>query len=189
MTNRRPNLKLKTMMVIALGVLAGLSSSTSSFGAPIPSFRLSNSGPKLTGVAANVIPPGAIVVSSNPADSPLTILGGSSGFDTSALKVFLGEGTAPDNTPLQALVLDFGPDGFATGGVLNFSLNLAPTLPGYPNYNGVPELVLTPPSNSLKIEAVPVPEPVSMLVWSSLIGFGLLRARANRRSLRLQRQV
>lgn len=123
----------------------------------ITSYRLSNNNPAgtppVTEVVAYVVPPGAI--NDKTVQSPLTIMNGSSGFDPEALLVAVGNGEVPEGQqnagdPVQGLALTFGQDGFAPGGVFNFSLNLNPLI-------GVaPDLVLLPTSPAgLAIEDVP----------------------------------
>ncbi len=125
--------------------------------ASITSYRLSNTNPAgsapITEVVTYVVPPGAI--NDKTAESPLTIMNGSSGFDPEALLVAVGNGEVPEGQqnagdPVQGLALTFGRDGFAPGGVFNFSLNLNPLI-------GVaPDLVLLPTSPAgLAIEDVP----------------------------------
>ena len=101
----------------------------------ITTYRLSNNNPAgttpVTEVVAYVVPPGAI--NDKTVESPLTILEGSSGFDPEALLVAVGNGEVPEGQanagdPVQGLALNFGPDGFAPGGVFNFSLNLNPAI-------------------------------------------------------------
>lgn len=137
--------------------------------ASITTYRLSNNNPAgsppITKVGAYVVPPGSIDDTTE--ESPLTILEGSSGFESStdALNVLVGNGQVPEGeanagAPLQGLALDFlGKNipetgfvgkGFAPGGVLNFSLNLSPST------DAVPDLVLFPDSPAgLAIEQVP----------------------------------
>ena len=103
----------------------------------------------VSGFLAYVKPPGTLDLDA----SPLMILPGSSGFtrygdaNDSLFKVAVGDGQVPAGQPnagdpYQLLAVDFGPDGFAPGGVLNFSLKLNEPV------QAVPELTLlpTPPS-------------------------------------------
>jgi hypothetical protein len=158
-------------------------------------YQLSNTSPAgttpVTQVVANVIPPGTIVPTS-PSVSPLTILPGSFGFDQENLKVLLGAGTSPSGSPLQALALDFGAGGFQPGGVLNFGLSLDKT------FQGAPELLLPATSSGLSITEVPaastptpggggttptqIPEPMSLVLWSTLAGLAWMRVRGLRRA-------
>ncbi|HEV3121610.1 MAG TPA: hypothetical protein VGY53_06895 [Isosphaeraceae bacterium] len=162
---------------------------------------VNNSAPgtaPVTKIVANVVPPGE-VVPPNPSVSPLTILSGSTGFDQTNLKVLLGTGQTPTGDPLQALALDFGTQGFAPGGVLNFSLSLdkafstAPTLslPDSSSGLSITQLANTtgPSSNqpspttqgSGTTTSFGVPEPGSLAVWSAaamaIVFAGLRRAR------------
>lgn len=166
------------------------------------SYALLNTSPAgtapVTKVVASVIPPGTIVPP-DPGTSPLTILDGSKGFDQNNLKVELGDGKTPSGDPLQALALDFGPQGFQPGGVLNFSVTLdkafqgAPTLtlPDTPTFLAILHTSTQPPQVGQGVPAgAPsgppsnqVPEPITLVLWSSgLAGLGLLRARLFRRS-------
>ena len=160
--------------------------------AGVASFRLKNTDPSgaspVQKVLASIVPPGT-VMPPDPSTSPLTILNGSSGFNADDLKVSLGDGQTPKGDPFQALALDFGTGGLAPGGQLLFSLNLSPT------YAGMLNLVLPTSVKNLTIESYTppgsggaggggqtnVPEPLSILVWSSVGALGLVRARAYRR--------
>jgi hypothetical protein len=153
----------------------------------------------ITNVVANAVPPGEIVPP-DPSTSPLTILAGSSGFDQSNLKVLLGTGQTPSGAPLQALALDFGTQGFAPGGVLNFSLSLgqafssAPTLqlPDTPSGLTVSSLTTLPSGNQPSTTSQDVgtsggvgsvPEPGSLAVWSAAaLALVLARVRRARRA-------
>ncbi len=147
-------------------------------------------------IVTSVVPPNS-VQPLDPTTSPLTIVGGSSGFDPNNLQVFL----SPTDPSSQELALQFGNGGLAPGGVLNFKVSLepsyssatAPTLtlqpPGPVDLSPMaPELLsYTPTSVNGAPPATPVtnaPEPVSLALWSALAGVGLLRARAFRRSRR-----
>jgi hypothetical protein len=123
----------------------------------ITTYRLSNNNPSgaasISEVVAYVVPPGAI--NDKTVQSPLTVLAGSSGFDPESLLVAVGNGEVPvgqENAgdPVQGLALNFGPEGFAPGGIFNFSLNLNPDISDAPN------LVLLPDSPpGLAIQTVP----------------------------------
>jgi hypothetical protein len=160
------------------------------------------SAPAVTEVVASIIPPGSIAPTS-PDVSPLSILPGSSGFDANNLKVLLGDGTSPTGDPLQALALDFGSGGFASGGVLNFSLSIDG------NFKGLtPQLILPPGTSGLRLSpytppptnptggpgggpiaggttnggTTQVPEPLSVVLWSAVAGAALMRSRVFRRA-------
>jgi hypothetical protein len=149
---------------------------------------------------AGILPASAVEPPA-PSLSPLTILAGSSGFNSKDLSVALGDGTDPTGKAIQALQLNFGAAGFSPGGVLNFSLSLNPS------FNGTLQLLLPPDSNGLKLLAFAptttsgststtsgngsqtgtvtqnsVPEPLSIAVWTSLAGLGWIRARTRARS-------
>jgi hypothetical protein len=170
------------------------------------SYQLTNTNPAgttpVTKVVANVIPPGTIVPPS--ADSsPLTILAGSSGFDQNNLNVLLGAGKTPSGGPLQALALDFGPQGFKPGGVLNFSLSLDQAFQGTPTLQLPTDGTATGLSIVQTATATPdvstqgsggtvalqggttsaVPEPLSLALWSTgAMGLALIQVRRYRRT-------
>jgi len=155
-------------------------------------------------VVTNVIPPNSIAPPS-PDTSPLTILDGSFGFDPKNLQVFL----SPTDPKVQGLAIKFANGGLAAGGTLNFKVSLDPSVdPSTP-----PTLQLQSPETDLKLVQLPpptppvvvptpnppstpvdppdaaptisnTPEPVSITLWSTLAGIGILRARAFRRSRR-----
>jgi len=145
-------------------------------------------------VVAIIEPAGGVVTP--PATStqgPLTILTGSKGFDQSGVYDYLASGKDSNGQPLQGLGLSFYGQGLAAGGVLNFSLNVT-------NATAPPQLVsqtsgvtialdpVSAPSNSSPsspITDAEVPEPLSLLLWSTLTGAGLWRARAPRRKGRV----
>jgi hypothetical protein len=162
----------------------------------IASYRLTDTdvagAPPVSTVLMSVVPAGS-VAPTDPSVSPLTILDGSSGFDPNALQVFLGSGTTPAGAAFQALKLDFGSAGLQPGGRLYFSLNLANS------YQGSPPLLILPSTvSNIAIESIPnpggngsgggsgsppnTPEPLPILLWASVGGLGLLRARAFRRA-------
>jgi hypothetical protein len=152
---------------------------------------------------------GVVAPSSSSTQGPLTILAGSKGFDTSGVYDYLATSTGSNGQPLQALGLSFygtgtTAGGMAAGGVLNFSLNVTninspPTLewvnngsqtmsPFTPNpASGTAEATTTvSAANAASTsDAANTPEPLSLLLWSTLLGAGLLRARAVRRSARV----
>ncbi len=200
--------RLAPLAAVAAGLLVAISPATDA--ATTVTYRLVNNSTgsaPLTQVVASVEPAGSVVAPS--ADvGPLAILAGSTGFDTNNLQVLLGDGTASDGSPLQALALDFGSSGFLGNGqgILNFSLNLDPNYKG-----GAPELVLPASLSSLTItkivNSVPdpgtggtpgggtgggtngggggtpppqVPEPATVVVWSILAAGGLWRVKSAR---------
>lgn len=179
-------------VVAALIVLAGRSGSTQA-AAVTASYQLKNTAAPgsdpVTGVVANILPPGAVVPPS-PQESPLTILAGSTGFDQDNLQVLLGDGQTPTGEPLQALALDFGDQGLAPGGILNFALSLASATQATPDLVLPPtasQLTLasyTPPSKPLPnpIPVVSVPEPVSVALWTAAAGLALVVGRLRSRA-------
>jgi hypothetical protein len=196
----RPRTALYALAVLTAWALAGPLSFASAAG--LASFRLSNNNPSgttpATSVIAGIIPAGAVEPPA-PSLSPLTILAGSSGFNPNDLQVALGDGADPSGNPIQALQLNFGKEGFAPGGVLNFSLSLSPS------FNNTLQLLLPPDSNGLQLLAFAptttsgssnnpptggsgttvnnsVPEPLSIAIWTSLAGLGWVRSRGRKRS-------
>lgn len=146
---RCPTTLLNLSLVVALACLVEAGPTE---GSTLLKFRLANEGSKpVSGVDFTVLPPGAIVppvVGEDPdtgkelTGSPLTILPGSTGFDTDKFSVALGKG--PDEQRLRLLFGQtqmVGPDGqvqfepvlddkgqplglFNPGAVLNFALNV-----------------------------------------------------------------
>ena len=158
-------------------------------------------------VVALVEPAGAVVTPPTLSPSgPLSVIpSGSQGFDTSKVYDYLASKDQNGNplldangNPLQALGLSFYGQGLASlanGGILKFSLDVS-------NPNSPPQLV--PSSSDIKITpqtsdtstgstgttgtdnngsggtpigTASVPEPLSVLVWLTMAGAGLLRAR------------
>ncbi|HEV3165785.1 MAG TPA: hypothetical protein VGZ22_17285 [Isosphaeraceae bacterium] len=187
---------------LAAGIIPQAATGTSSY-------ELLNTNPAgtapVTKIVTSVIPPGT-VVPPNPSTSPLTILPGSSGFDQNNLQVLLGQGQTPSGAPLQALALNFGTQGFAPGGVLNFSLSLDKAFQGSPTLqlpDGTTGLTIKQLANeqsgggstgngnggSISTPSTghstgnQVPEPLTLALWATgVVGLGLARARAYRRS-------
>jgi hypothetical protein len=175
------------LVLAALTSLAALPAPVAA--SSIAKFRLTDTdlpgAPPVSTVLMSIVPPGA-VQPLDPSLSPLKVLDGSTGFNPDDLTVRLGDGTTPSGGQFQALKLDFGPNGFQPGGRLYFSLNLSPS------FSGVLSLILPASVTNLSIESLPdnfgggggvnTPEPVSIVLWSSVAGLGLLRARAYRRA-------
>lgn len=129
---------------------------------------------------------------SNSPQGPLTILAGSQGFDKNNVYDFLS--TITDNgQPLQALGLSFYNGGLAAGGIVNFSLNVA-------NVSSPPQLVSQNTGVTITLDTASsssgsspqtsvnhseVPEPLSLVLWSTLAGAGLLRVYSSRRARRV----
>ena len=159
------------------------------------SFQLRNdSASEVAERALALINPAGSIVPTNQDVSPVTILPGSSGFDQDNLRVFLFDGdpgqTGQEGTGV-ALGLEFAGGGLAPGGVLNFAVSL---LPGFQGPLTL-DLIFGPDATSesvsfgdgppvpVPVPSVPsVPEPISVVLWSSLAGLGLIRAHAFRRS-------
>jgi hypothetical protein len=133
---------------------------------------------------ALIIPPDTIVPP-HPALSPLRIRPGSSGFDQENLKVLLIDGISPQTGKPGAgvaLGLVFENGGLAPGGILNFEVSL---MPGFQGPLTLDLIAPTPGSVSFGDPPPPpvkTPEPLSMIIWSSLAGLGLIRAHAFRRA-------
>ncbi len=152
------------------------------------------------------IQPSGAIVAPSANTSPLTILSGSSGFDQSNLQVSLGQGTDGSNNPLQALALQFNNGGLQPGGVLNFSLNTSPSLTSalqfsLPSTSSDVVIKTSTGTNVTTYETsstgsgsggggsgsgsgggsgsgtATVPEPISLLVWSSIAGLGVMSRR------------
>jgi hypothetical protein len=161
---------------------------------PIPSSKGSNIAPPQ--VVALIEPAGGVITPpSSSTQGPLTILSGSKGFSTGGVYDYLASTTDSNGQPLQALGLSFYGQGLAAGGILNFSLNVA-------NASSPPQLVSQTPGVKITLDpssassgsssssnssasstaGSEVPEPLSLLLWSALIGVGFLRAAATRRS-------
>lgn len=154
------------------------------------------SGVTLPQVEAQVKPPGAIVPPSNSngtQGSPLTILPDSFGFDQNHLVVALNNN--PKDKPTdQKFGLVFFNGGLAPSNLLHFSLNVDKALTTPPslevisptNPSGLlfkPDPTTTATTHSAPSQeptSVNIPEPLSVLVWSVLAGFGLVRARGSR---------
>jgi hypothetical protein len=153
-------------------------------------------------VVALINPAGGVVTPpSTSALGPLTILSGSQGFNASGVYDYLASTKDQNGNPLQALGLSFYGQGLASlanGGILKFSLDVA-------NQNSPPQLVSQTPGVTIALQTsdtstgstgdsgtgtnndggtqigtANIPEPLSVLVWSTLAGAGLLRARRGR---------
>ncbi len=172
------------------------------------------SGPPPTAGASNVTTPqvvalidpagGVVTPAATSTQGPLTILPGSQGFTSSGVYDFLLSTTDQNGNPLQALGLSFFGQGLKAGGVLNFSLNVT-------NANDPPLLLSqtsgvsivldatgssttnssssSSSSSSSTAQATTTPEPLSLLLWTTLAGAGFMQARAARRSHRVTTSV
>ena len=155
-------------------------------------------------VIAEIVPPGTVVPptqADGTSASPLTILASSSGFDPSQLIVALKSGTDSSGNADQLLGLSFFGNGFSKSGKLDFSLNLGSSVTTAPQLvsltPGVSIAALSTSSGSSSSSSstsgdssstnttpqATVPEPLSVVLWSTVAGLGLLRARLRRRSL------
>ncbi|HEX8201229.1 MAG TPA: hypothetical protein VF590_12140, partial [Isosphaeraceae bacterium] len=163
-------------------------------------FQLVNAlgAPTAERALALILPPETIAPP-RPSISPLTILPGSSGFDQDNLKVLLLDGVSPrtgEEHDGVALGLVFDNGGFAPGGVLNFQVSLRPGFQGPLTLDLIAPTPQTlafgegpPPPGGGGTDGGPVPppgtqvpEPLSVILWSSLAGLGLFRAHAFRRA-------
>ena len=202
-----PMLLLSVVATLALrpssvrGATASSTSPTTTASTNYGYYELVNNRPTTLSslIVTNVIPPNAIAPP-DASTSPLTILDGSFGFDPKNLQVFL----SPSDPKVQGLAINFANGGLASGGTLNFKVSLAP---GF-DANTPPQLQLQDPDTDLKLVQLPppatevlvptpdlpatqvptptptvenTPEPVSIALWSTLAGIGVLRARAFRR--------
>jgi hypothetical protein len=149
-------------------------------------------------VVALIDPTGGVVTPpSNSTQGPLTILAGSQGLNTREVYDYLASGPGSNGQTLQALGLSFYGQGLAAGGILNFSLNVT-------NASEPPQVVSQTPGVTINLDPVSstsnsssssqnpitdseVPEPLSLILWSTLAGAGLLRARTLRRPDRAAR--
>lgn len=194
-----------TIALNALGLLlAGWPAPADASG--LATFRLANiDAPGASAVqkaTLRVIPAGIVPTEDSAGkprtDSPLKILPDSTGYkssglDLDGLKVFSGKGVTPEGDPFKVLQLNFR-DGFQPGGRLFFTVETTS-----PAEADLLRLVLPSSVHNLAIEALPtpagvnpvsaappvaptVPEPLSVLLWSTVALLGLARAHAFRRS-------
>lgn len=155
-----------------------------------------NTGITLPQLEANVIPAGGITpptLTDGSQGSPLTIEPDSYGFDKDHLVVALKNDPLVDPTD-QKFGMVFFNGGLAADNLLHFTLNINNALTSPPTLQitspgSLEGVVLTAEKSSLDPPPPPVdqptptiPEPMSMLVWSALAGFGLFRARGFRRA-------
>lgn len=194
MMRRRPS--LFAMLAVAL-VLAGTPSLSwaSTITYQLTNTAAAGSAP-VDQVIANVSPPGLIDQNVPPPYGPLAILSGSQGFDKNQLFVSVGDGTIPQGqpnagSPYQLLLLTFENGGLSPGGVLDFSLKLTqpnatpPQLQLPPTTTGLQLVQITQstggpsssPSGSTPPPVQNTPEPFSLILWSTLAGAGMIRAR------------
>jgi hypothetical protein len=159
-------------------------------------------------VVALINPAGGVVTpSSSSTSGPLTILSGSQGFNASGVYDYLVN-TKENGANVELLGLSFYGQGLASlanGGILKFSLDVAnPNAP--PQLEVLPPQGLTTPNATITLQSsdtssgstsdtgtststgsgtqigtASIPEPLSVLIWSALVGAGLLRARVWRK--------
>jgi hypothetical protein len=139
-------------------------------------------------VILTINPPGGIVpptpTADNPTGNPLTILSGSTGFNQQGLVNLLSK----DNTQFG---LSFFGSGLSADGNLHFSLSIDGALSSPPTFtSNLPNVQVTldpattPPTGS---DSTPptspsneTPEPMSLVLWSTLTGVGLWQVRRRR---------
>jgi hypothetical protein len=157
-------------------------------------------------VVATIIPPGGIVpppaTTDNPNGNPLTILPDSAGFNQQGLIDLLSK----DNKQFGFSFFDSGLLPASQGGKLHFALSidqaLASSPPTFQTPDGihiVPDNmpVVTPPTSgsgsgsttpptdsgsSQTSDPSQVPEPMSLVLWTTLAGAGFWRVRRQRRT-------
>jgi hypothetical protein len=160
---------------------------------PVPDANIS--GPQ---VVATILPTGSVVpplMADGTQGSPLTILPDSFGFDPTHLVVALKDGTSSTGQPEQLFGLIFYGQGLQPGGMLHFSLSIDKSLANNPpqlvsQTNGI-SISLDPASTSgqgggRSTNTGPpdqsVPEPLSMIVWTAVLGCAAARSRLTRRA-------
>jgi hypothetical protein len=201
---RRCRTSLALASLAAIGI-AGVADRAQASGLATYSFTNTSSG-SITQVVAEIQPAGAVAPPTANV-SPLTILPGSTGFDSTQLIDSLGSGTLANGNPLQVLELQFNGGGLAPGGVINFGLSLASTFTGpSPTLmidsptTGIQQLPFTPPAGTgtdgtgtgsqtgggSPSVTNAIPEPISLTLWSVAAGLGLLRARVFRRARQIE---
>ena len=131
-------------------------------------FRLVNVGPSgadpVREALALVLPTGSVVPRDVDRDPPTILPAGSGyvsdGFDPESLQVSLGDGKLEkadgSYEPFQAIKLDFGAGGLASGGRLYFQLKWSPTYD--PDISGLIRLVLPVDVTNLAIETIELPK-------------------------------
>jgi hypothetical protein len=195
----------------ASGIVSGTAAYqlTSSSDIPVPS--ASATAPQVIAEVVppgTVVPP---TEADGTAGSPLTILNTSSGFDQSQLIVALKNSTDSTGATEQLFGLSFFGNGFSKSGQLDFSLNLgnsvttAPQLVSLTPGVSIAALQTSTGSSSTSSSSTSssstsssstsstststvtpqatVPEPMSVVLWSTVAGLALLRARRLRRRL------
>jgi len=201
---RRPITLLAATLVVAALVVATGTAPARASGIVTADYRLTSTSdipvpsPNATApqVVAEVVPPGTVVPpteADGTAGSPLTILNTSSGFDQSQLIVALKDGTDSSGQTQQLFGLSFFGNGFSKNGQLDFSLNLGSSVTTPPVLEsltpGVSIVALptesdqstAPVSGTRGHDGATVPEPMSVVLWSTVAGLGLFRARVLRR--------
>jgi hypothetical protein len=203
---RRCRTSLALASLAAIGI-AGVADRAQASGLATYSFTNTSSG-SITQVVAEIQPAGAVAPPTANV-SPLTILPGSSGFDSTQLIDSLGSGKLANGNPLQVLELQFNGGGLKPGGTINFGLSLASNFTGpSPSLmidsptTGIQQLPFTPPTTtggdgsgsgsgsqsgggSTGVTNA-IPEPISLTLWSVAAGLGLLRARVFRRARQIE---
>jgi hypothetical protein len=171
---------------------------TSDTSLPVPDANIA--GPQ---VVAMILPAGSVVppkLADGTEGSPLTILPDSHGFDASHLVVALKNATTSTGQPEQMFGLVFFGQGLQQGGVLHFALSIDKTLANNPpvlqaatpGISIQPDPIATAPMSSGSAATpstnepsgtpVQVPEPLSVVLWSTLVGAVVMRSRGLRKS-------
>src|SRR5262245_49726050 len=170
---------------------------TSSTSVPVPDASIQ--GPQ---VVAMVLPTGSVIppkLDDGTEGSPLTILPDSHGFDANHLVVALKDATSSTGQPEQLFGLVFFGQGLQPDGLLHFSLSIDKALASNPpvlqsltpGISIVPDTIPSSNGNGTETSGngtdVPasnnVPEPISLLLWSTVAGGVVARSRLRRRAL------
>lgn len=166
---------------------------SSDAGLPAPAADIN--GPQ---VQAIILPPGSVIppkLSDGTEGSPLTILPDSHGFDPNHLVVALKDTQSASGQPQQMFGLVFYGQGFQPGGLLHFTLSIDKSLGSTPPSLQVltPGISITadtpadtgganPGGSDNGVPPVNVPEPLSLVLWSALLGAVVVRGRVVKRS-------
>ena len=183
----RPTVSLADTITYKLSTTTGL---------PVPAADISQ--PQ---IVATVTAPGQItppLLSDGTEGSPLTILSDSTGFDPSQLVVALKQGVSSSGQNQQDFGLVFFGSGLAANSMLHFALNVNSALANNPSLLQITSptagFTLTPDTTttgtpgggdtggSTDHPVQNIPEPLSIIIWSTLTGTGLMRVRAMRRA-------
>jgi hypothetical protein len=153
----------RTWVFIAVAAVGVAGTAGRAGASTIATYQLVNTGTTtVTQVLAEISPAGAVFAPTSSSTNPFTIIytpsgpsgtSASSGFDSTTSSTdssvapptdAIGTGKLANGDPLQVLNLQFDKNGFAPGGVLNFSLNLGSNFAG-----PTPTLILEDPTTGL----------------------------------------